>query len=76
MRAIINLMSRGLIIEGLLSFIYLSYMNDTCIKQLILIDIYESQLFFINVMSFLEECFGVNVDGGGTFCIIINKSRP
>lgn len=64
MRAIINLMSRGLIIEGLLSFIYLSYMNDTCIKQLILIDIYESQLFFINVMSFLEECFGVNVDGG------------
>ena len=40
-------------------------MNDTCIKQLILIDIYESQLFFINVMSFLGECFSVNVDGGG-----------
>lgn len=51
-------------------------MHDTCIKQLILTDICESQLFFINMMSFLEECFSVNVDGGGTFCIIINKSRP
>ena len=48
-------------------------MHDTCIKQLILTDICESQLFFINMMSFLEECFSVNVDGGDiiyTYCIL------
>ena len=46
-------------------------MHDTCIKQLILTDICESQLFFINMMSFLEEWFSGNVDGGGPYIYLL-----
>ena len=46
-------------------------MNDTFIKKIFITYICESQLFFINMMSFLEECFSVNVDGGGTLYILI-----